>query len=614
MVTRGLHIVQVGYDDNVFVENAPLDSLERQVNYGRILERKHPGSRISNLIFTSLPSARRFEVENVAFIPVKGKRFWYLIKIYPRLVALHRELSIDAITTQTIFDEAWIALLFGKIHRVKVIGQVHFDISSPIARQDMLGGGLKTWVRTAIGFRLMKHLFAVRVVGQRMRREILAKNLHNNAHVLPVFVTIHANVSQVRNISTQKILFVGQLVFAKNLDDWLRVASIIAGQKPDVVFEIVGDGPMRSRLENLAKQLRIAERVNFRGFVPYDELPKVYATSTVFLFTSKYEGFGRVVVESYLHRIPVVATRITGVEDIVDNGISGFLHESGDIEGLASSVIKLLDDEELRNRMGAAGRELVKSRFDPERLSEAWIDLLASAAPERNPVVISPLRATFSRWKKLSSTKYSLLRGLEYERIEGLTLKGRTLDVGGGRRVSYLHLLKFEGDIESVNIDAKTEPTAAADLNHPLPFRSECYDNVICFNTLEHISNDTLAVSEIVRMLKPGGHFHITVPFIYRVHSSPYDYHRHTPEWWTETFFSLGIKPENLTIEPLIWDTHSSGYSLIEFTRFRRIKKPLVMLRAVLSHARWRGSERLPENIGRNYADFALGYYISGVK
>lgn len=231
-------------------------------------------------------------------------------------------------------------------------------------------------------------------------------------------------------------------------------------------------------------------------------------------------------------------------------------------------------------------------------------------------MILPPKRPTWQRWLRLSKSRYSVLRGLEYERIEGLRLQGRTLDVGGGQRNSYYRLLRIEGPIESVNIDPAMEPTILADLNAPLPLASASYDNVISLNTLEHIRNDTVAIREMVRVLKPGGQLHIIVLFLYRVHGSPNDYHRHTATWWVGFLLALGLSPETLTIQPLVWDPLSSAFSLVEFQfgRLRGIFKRFAMLVAVLSHARWSGQEHLPTPYSQYHAEYALGYYIYGIK
>lgn len=230
-------------------------------------------------------------------------------------------------------------------------------------------------------------------------------------------------------------------------------------------------------------------------------------------------------------------------------------------------------------------------------------------------MIFNPMRPTWRRWLQLSSGKYSILRSLEYEQLHGLRLSGRTLDVGGGQHNSYYQLFKVDGVIESINISPKIGPTYIGDLNFPLPIATNSYDNVISLNTFEHIRNDTQAIAEAIRVLKPGGHFHFVIPFLYRVHGSPFDYHRHTAAWWIEYLIDCGLSPENIFVEPLVWSPDGTAFSFVEFHRFRRLRKRLAMLRAVVRHLSWIGPQRLPDGrLSQYYVEYALGYYVYGTK
>lgn len=382
---RSLHIVQIGSDTTVFRSDAPSDTLTRQLDYGRELDRQLPNSRMSLLIFTTDTAARPFERENVTFIPLLASRLQRLPRLYSHLSSLHRTQRIDVITTQTIHAEAWVSILFGKLHRVNVVGQIHYDLCSPEAQRDILGDGLYGRVKRALSLWTLHYMTAVRVVGRRIQKCLLDDGLHQNVHVLPVPITM--DTSKIRHhqpAQMHRVLFVGRLVPAKNLGAWLQVAQQVAARDPKVTFEIVGHGVLRGELEAKTKRLGLDGRVHFSGAIPYERLLPIYRSSKVFLLTSRYEGFGRVVVEAYLNSVPVVATQITGVEDIVEDGQTGFLHPPGDVTGMADSVLRLLHDDALRQQMGQYGHDLVRARFDPRRLSREWVTLLISAAQGSN--------------------------------------------------------------------------------------------------------------------------------------------------------------------------------------------------------------------------------------
>jgi glycosyltransferase involved in cell wall biosynthesis len=167
----------------------------------------------------------------------------------------------------------------------------------------------------------------------------------------------------------------------------------VAQQVPEARFEIVGDGPEREALEADARRQGLDRSVQFTGPIPYAALGAAYGRASVFLLTSHYEGFGRVVAEAALHGLPVVAPEIAGVEDIIIQGVTGFLHAPGDVAGMSASVIRLLQENALRIEMGRRARQSVLKRYDPQRLTQEWVALLiasAKYAPSQNKVPQSP--------------------------------------------------------------------------------------------------------------------------------------------------------------------------------------------------------------------------------
>lgn len=215
-------------------------------------------------------------------------------------------------------------------------------------------------------------------------------------------------------------------------------------------------------------------------------------------------------------------------------------------------------------------------------------------------MIVQPRPPARARLHAFADRRLSYLRALEHELIPTLELKGRMLDFGGGRKAGYVPLLNFNGPSDSLNIDMRIEPTILHDANTPFPIADATYDTIISFNTLEHVRRDEFALGELVRILKPGGTIHIVVPFLYRVHGSPSDYHRHTAFWWEAALDLLGIPPEHSRIEPMMWGRLTSGFSFLEYTRLRFLRRlPLWFDLAI----RGTGDEVYP-----------LGYYIKGTK
>jgi len=147
----------------------------------------------------------------------------------------------------------------------------------------------------------------------------------------------------------------------------------VADLGADVRCVLVGEGPQRQRLEQLAAQLGIAARVEFTGPLPQAELARRYAEADVFVLASvvlersgKRDVIPNVLAEAMAMRLPVVATSISGIGELVEDGVSGRLVPPNDARALAAVLRQLLDDEALRARLGAGGQEKVAREFDRE--------------------------------------------------------------------------------------------------------------------------------------------------------------------------------------------------------------------------------------------------------
>lgn len=134
-------------------------------------------------------------------------------------------------------------------------------------------------------------------------------------------------------VSSEKtsVLFVGRLASRKGVSR--AIESMANLRDYNIELLIAGSGRHEDRLKRLASNLKVTESVKFLGFVPDDELPLLYSTADIFLFPSRYEGFGLVFLEAMACGTPVIGTPVGGIPDVVDDGVNGFVvsHDVGDI-------------------------------------------------------------------------------------------------------------------------------------------------------------------------------------------------------------------------------------------------------------------------------------------
>jgi glycosyltransferase involved in cell wall biosynthesis len=128
---------------------------------------------------------------------------------------------------------------------------------------------------------------------------------------------------------------------------------------------IVGDGPERGNMEALARSLGVDGRVRFAGY--REDVGNAYGAMDVFALVSAREGFGLVVAEAMLAELPVIATAVGGIRDIVEPGQSGLLIDPKDPAAVAGAIRELYGDPALRQRLASAGQRRAREHFSAER-------------------------------------------------------------------------------------------------------------------------------------------------------------------------------------------------------------------------------------------------------
>jgi glycosyltransferase involved in cell wall biosynthesis len=161
-----------------------------------------------------------------------------------------------------------------------------------------------------------------------------------------------------------RLLSVGRLAQVKGHGVLMEALAELRARGIDARLTIVGDGPKREALEQLAREMGLAEAVTFTGSVGQDEIAGHYEAVDVFAHASFAEGIPVVLMEAMAHRLPVAATRVMGVGELVRDGENGLLVRPGRPDQLADALARLAADPGLRERMGAEGERTVRAEFD----------------------------------------------------------------------------------------------------------------------------------------------------------------------------------------------------------------------------------------------------------
>lgn len=173
-----------------------------------------------------------------------------------------------------------------------------------------------------------------------------------------------------------RLLFVGRLNKQKGIETLLHALSRIA--RP-MHLDVVGDGDDRDALQELARALGIADRVEWHGALPQTRLVEFYRRATALVVPSVGEGLGLVAVEAQLCETPVVAFDSGGLPDIVQHDRTGILVSTIDAAALAAAITSLLDRADRGAALGAAGRLHALATFAPESVAKRYADVYNSA-------------------------------------------------------------------------------------------------------------------------------------------------------------------------------------------------------------------------------------------
>jgi glycogen synthase len=239
---------------------------------------------------------------------------------------------------------------------VPLIVTVHTSLRHTLRVSD-----LRSWLLRAAGAPIethgLRHAAAVITLTERAQRYLIADGLDPaRVHVLPSAVA--GDVTEpgagpaaevLAGIPRPLILYLGRLHPQKDVETLIKAMTHMTSRPGTLV--VVGDGPDRARLERLAERLGLAGRVRFTGFVPHAEVGSVLRQADVMAVPSSYEELGSVVLEALSARVPVVATDIGGIPEVIRHRETGLLVPPRDPATLASAIAEVLADSQLRDQL-----------------------------------------------------------------------------------------------------------------------------------------------------------------------------------------------------------------------------------------------------------------------
>ncbi|MFA6525922.1 MAG: glycosyltransferase family 4 protein [Candidatus Buchananbacteria bacterium] len=344
----------------------------RMVKYGSIVE------KYSIIVLASKDETVSL-ADNVIAYGVSGNRLSALFKMYRLAKKIIEEKDADVITSQDPFEMAMIGLILSRKHGIGLNIQEHGDFfSAKFWRNE----NIKNFLRYYLGMFLIPKADSVRAVSERIKNNLI-KNLHveeRKITVVPVYVELNRpEVSGVAEIAEKLkgktvIMTMARLVKQKNLPLMIRSFSDLAEKSSETVLLIIGKGPEKEKLKNLAKDLKQEDRIIFIDWT--DDIYSYYDLADIYALSSNYEGWGMVIIEAASCGLPIVITDVGCANEVIKNNESGLIIPIGDREKMASAMSKLISSKELRDTLGATAKKAIINLPDQQRTlelySESW--------------------------------------------------------------------------------------------------------------------------------------------------------------------------------------------------------------------------------------------------
>lgn len=260
-----------------------------------------------------------------------------------RIAAIAREMKADIIHTHLSTAGLW-GSLAGRLAGIPVVAHVHaMNSKHCYTRADRI-------ITCSRG--VMQHLVKQGVAPETVRVAYNGIDLRRFESIPPV-EEVRASLGLPEGV--QVIGCVAHLSPKKGQEFLLRAVALLKESHPDLHCLLVGEGEMQTELRRLAASLGISDRVHLLGFRP-DAVAIMGAMDLLVLPSIAKEGLGLALVEAALQEKATIASNAPGIDEALEDGVSGFLVPPGNAEALAGRITQLLDDVHLRRQMGEAGR------------------------------------------------------------------------------------------------------------------------------------------------------------------------------------------------------------------------------------------------------------------
>ncbi|OGS22892.1 MAG: hypothetical protein A2252_07385 [Elusimicrobia bacterium RIFOXYA2_FULL_39_19] len=355
------------------------DEYNRMKSYSEFIE------KLDIIVFTPNCDYKAFKInEKISVIPTNGSgKLFSFLKMIILSSKICKENNIDLIQTQESYFTGLLGLYLKIIYGCKLISTAY---GADIYDKNWVKENIIRHLLRIISRIVMKNSDIIQVDGTKTENNLMkhgfTKEKVYKKIVVPSeinsFITyniVNAKENIYENKYKQIILFIGRIEKQKNVMGLISVMPDIIENIDNVLLVIIGEGREKPNVEKYVKNLKIEENVKFINNVPFEELPKYYSASDVFVLPSNYEGFARVLMLAALSAKPIVSTDVSGAKDIIEDGKSGYIVDVGDMESFKNRVIELLKDKDKCLLFGKNIKDNALKLFDYNNMIKKQIEI-----------------------------------------------------------------------------------------------------------------------------------------------------------------------------------------------------------------------------------------------
>ena len=379
---NNMNVLAISLDSTLAMDKNKVigDSQERQILYGKYL---------TNLFLIAPPpkeiklKVKRLSESVTVYTTSSRNMLFFMWGAYRIGKKICKENKIDLVSVQSPFIIGLVGYILKRSLSIPLNVQLHGG--ECLDNDFWLRESILHHFLNIIGKFVVKRADSIRAISKRLEDYLVndLKISSNRIMNFPIsidtepFITKGQEATIIEKFSSYDniILFVGRLIKQKNPALLLKAAPLVLKKVPSTLFLIVGVGPERIKLENLIDRLNIRNNVIFEGEVANDLLPSYYHSSTVFVFPSNYEGWGRVALEAMACGSPIVMTDVGCGREAVIDGVTGYVVPVGSKTVLAQRIIFLLENPQIREKMGKKCREYVLKTQNREKDGQKWLEL-----------------------------------------------------------------------------------------------------------------------------------------------------------------------------------------------------------------------------------------------